>query len=71
MLQLLESAYQVLFGCNHRNYCFPRQDQEGTEYVVCLDCGNEFTYDWERMRAVRRVTDFHRPKKASTAKRIN
>lgn len=22
-------------------------------YVVCLDCGKKFTYDWDRMRIVR------------------
>ena len=22
-------------------------------YVVCLDCGKKFTYDWEKMRIVR------------------
>jgi hypothetical protein len=24
-----------------------------SHYVVCLDCGKKFTYDWERMRIVR------------------
>jgi hypothetical protein len=24
-----------------------------SHYVVCLDCGKKFTYDWEKMRIVR------------------
>ncbi|HTC95636.1 MAG TPA: hypothetical protein VK699_19490 [Terriglobales bacterium] len=24
-----------------------------SHYVVCLDCGKKFTYDWDRMRIVR------------------
>jgi predicted transcriptional regulator len=23
-----------------------------THYIVCLDCGKKFTYDWEHMRVV-------------------
>ncbi len=24
-----------------------------SHYVVCLECGKKFTYDWQRMRIVR------------------
>jgi hypothetical protein len=27
-----------------------RGDGNGPTFVVCLDCGKRFTYDWERMR---------------------
>lgn len=54
--------FDTLFGCWHKNISFPqthkmsqpRSDaaaKTGT-YVVCLDCGREFAYDWERMRIV-------------------
>lgn len=26
----------------------------GEHYVVCLDCGQKFEYDWNRMRMLRR-----------------
>jgi hypothetical protein len=36
-----------------------KQDQDwepvvssGKHYVVCLDCGKQFNYDWNRMRIV-------------------
>lgn len=49
----------ALFGCSHKHCTFPitsrtnpaRNHAEGT-YVVCLDCGKEFPYDWEHMKVV-------------------
>ena len=57
MLQLL---FDALFGCAHSkpSQAFtPRQTksvfvtagQVGT-YVVCLECGRELPYDWQKMR---------------------
>jgi RNA polymerase subunit RPABC4/transcription elongation factor Spt4 len=52
----------VLFGCTHQHYTFPMSVRAGrfcrgvvkgtAAYVVCLDCGKEFAYDWERMQVV-------------------
>ncbi len=52
----------ALFGCWHSHYSFPitvrgksrrikAAARTGT-YVVCLDCGKEFAYDWHEMRVV-------------------
>jgi hypothetical protein len=51
--------FDVLFGCLHKRTTFPiskrgtprpgAAGRSGT-YVVCLDCGKEFAYDWQRMR---------------------
>lgn len=58
MINLLD----MLFGCWHNNYSFPistRSGQRRSEaaqatgtYVVCLDCGKEFGYDWKQMKVV-------------------
>ena len=58
MLKILD----VLFGCSHKHYTFPfsaRRGQRRPEaavmtgaYVVCLDCGKEFPYDWAQMKVV-------------------
>ena len=50
----------AVFGCRHPRYSFPitiragsRQTTAGARmgtYVVCLDCGREFSYDWQKMR---------------------
>ena len=58
-----------LFGCAHTRCTFPmtatnrRYRSEGksfaTAYVVCLDCGQEFRYDWERMKMVGTVEEVY------------
>lgn len=55
-------ALDFLFGCWHRNYSFPITAKAGKAspaaalltgtYVVCLDCGKEFPYDWQQMKVV-------------------
>jgi len=52
----------AMFGCRHSRYSFPltarasaRRGQAAARvgtYVVCLDCGKEFAYDWQEMRVV-------------------
>ncbi len=60
---MLSNLVDTLFGCTHRRYTFPITSKSkgrhasaaasvtGT-YVVCLDCGKEFAYDWEQMKIV-------------------
>jgi hypothetical protein len=57
------SFLDVLFGCTHRKLSFPitvrgarRRSPAAVvtgTYVVCLDCGQEFPYDWNEMKVVR------------------
>ena len=51
----------ALFGCMHSHISFPITIKKGPRsraafftgtYVVCLDCGKEFPYDWEQMKVV-------------------
>lgn len=52
----------MLFGCWHKRLSFPISTKRGQRrvsaarqtgtYVVCLDCGKEFAYDWQQMRIV-------------------
>ena len=52
----------MLFGCWHKRLSFPISTKRGQRrtsaarqtgtYVVCLDCGQEFAYDWQQMRIV-------------------
>ena len=59
------SLFGLLFGCWHRRYSFPltvggkvrrRAASVTGTYVVCLDCGQEFPYDWNKMRRVKVAT---------------
>jgi hypothetical protein len=56
-------VFDMLFGCWHKKYSFPITVKKGSvppneaarvtgTYVVCLDCGKEFPYDWSRMKVV-------------------
>jgi hypothetical protein len=56
------SLFDRVFGCSHKRCSFPitvrgklrrspAASVTGT-YVVCLDCGQEFPYDWNAMKLV-------------------
>jgi hypothetical protein len=54
----MASFFSTLFGCAHRRTTFPitparragfNNSNKGT-YVVCLDCGQEFGYNWNEMK---------------------
>jgi hypothetical protein len=60
---MLNSFLESLFGCSHRTTTFPLTPTLNTAgrsaasignrhgaYVVCLECGKEFGYDWQAMR---------------------
>ena len=60
-------VFDALFGCWHKNISFPQTHQRGQRrsgaavqtgtYVVCLDCGTEFAYDWQEMRIRKSIND--------------
>jgi hypothetical protein len=62
MKPITANLFELLFGCWHRKLSFPRSVKRGQPhlspasrtgtYVVCLDCGTEFPYDWQNMRMV-------------------
>lgn len=53
---MIHALYDIFFGCRHRRTSFPHRpstrpgEPQGEMYVVCLDCGKRFHYDWELMR---------------------
>jgi hypothetical protein len=52
--------FDMVFGCSHKRCSFPitvrgklRKNPAASitgTYVVCLDCGQEFPYDWNEMK---------------------
>jgi hypothetical protein len=56
---VIHSLLEKLFGCAHDRTTFPITPsrvsglsggaRKGT-YIVCLDCGKEFDYNWNEMR---------------------
>lgn len=64
---MIYNLIDMLFGCTHANYSFPitaKGNKRKTAaagitgtYVVCLDCGKEFAYDWEAMKVIGEVPE--------------
>src|SRR5690348_15039882 len=56
VLVMIEVVLRFIFRCSHRSMSRPitpvnRSSVAGRgTYVVCLDCGTQFPYDWEQMR---------------------
>ena len=59
---MIANLLDVFFGCAHKNYSFPITVRSARRrpaaaaltgtYVVCLDCGKEFPYDWAEMKVL-------------------
>jgi hypothetical protein len=58
---MLTNLLNILLGCSHGRTTFPitparkagfspAPGQRNSTYVVCLDCGKEFGYNWAEMR---------------------
>jgi hypothetical protein len=51
----------TLFACRHRRKSRPMTiaqntpDEESGTFVVCLDCGTRFRYNWQEMRVGKAV----------------
>jgi len=41
-------------GCTHR-FSWPRTDDSGRDYQICLTCGTAYEYDWTMMRRTGRL----------------
>ena len=41
----------ILSTCRHQ-FSWPRRDEEGENYQVCVHCGARYSYDWTTMRRV-------------------
>ena len=60
---MLSTLADWIFGCSHRNTSFPITVRNGgggrgraprvETYVVCLECGRHFAYDWTNMQIAR------------------
>jgi hypothetical protein len=41
----------LLSACHHQ-FSWPRRDDAGDTYQVCVHCGAKYSYDWTRMRRI-------------------
>jgi hypothetical protein len=57
---MFQSFLNAFLGCSHQHTTFPLTPARKSiafpaaaaarTYVVCLDCGKEFAYNWQEMR---------------------
>lgn len=53
---MIDSLFNLLFRCRHRHLTRPMTAYnnpgipDGANYVACLDCGKQFTYDSQAMK---------------------
>jgi hypothetical protein len=57
---MIDSLFNLMFSCAHKRTSFPLTPTRGDSisrvaartgtYVVCLDCGKEFAYNWRELR---------------------
>jgi hypothetical protein len=58
---MFEGVVRLLFRCSHKRLTLPMTPvgktgvPTGKPYVVCLDCGSQFAYDWKEMRVGERI----------------
>jgi hypothetical protein len=63
MKKLINDILDALFGCPHPRTSFPQSPRRSNSlaavrppHVVCLACGREFAYDWDKMRVAEPVS---------------
>jgi hypothetical protein len=45
---------KLLFGCAHQ-FSWPLKSSDGSYYQVCVHCGAEYGYDWQRMKRTKAI----------------
>jgi len=54
MAELLWYLIDFFLGCSHPKTTWPQSPCGGGRmWVCCLECGKEFTYDWDAMKIIR------------------
>jgi hypothetical protein len=47
---------RIIWSCPHQ-FSWPRRDESGGYYQLCVNCGSKYNYDWKSMRRTARVDD--------------
>lgn len=59
---MIDTILNLMFRCSHAHLTRPvtpvrkKGEPPGGTYVVCLDCGKQFSYDLENMRVGRQIS---------------
>jgi PilZ domain len=47
---------RIIWACPHQ-FSWPRREENGAYYQLCLNCGSKYQYDWKQMRRIARVEE--------------
>jgi hypothetical protein len=47
---------RMIWSCPHQ-FTWPRREESGAYYQLCVNCGSKYRYDWKQMRRDGRVED--------------
>ena len=47
---------RIIWSCPHQ-FSWPRRDESGGYYQLCVNCGSKYQYDWKSMRRTARLDD--------------
>jgi hypothetical protein len=47
---------RIIWSCPHQ-FTWPRREESGAYYQLCVNCGSKYRYDWKQMRRSGRVED--------------
>ncbi len=75
---MLAKLFEAVFGCSHIRYSFPMKTRASRSpaarltgtYVVCLDCGKEFAYDWNEMTIIESASQIRHYMRSMVSKQI-
>ena len=47
---------RIIWACPHQ-FTWPRREESGAYYQLCVNCGSKYEYDWKKMRRIARVEE--------------
>jgi hypothetical protein len=47
---------RIIWACPHQ-FSWPRREESGAYYQLCLVCGSKYQYDWKQMRRTARIEE--------------
>lgn len=47
---------RMLRSCQHQ-FTWPRRDESGDYYQLCVNCGSKYSYDWTKMKRIAKLDD--------------
>ncbi len=47
---------RIIWACPHQ-FSWPRREENGAYYQLCLVCGSKYEYDWKQMRRTTRIEE--------------